>query len=458
MTESYHNPLAGQPQHAPGTEPAPHLVGDAETVATASPSEPDTSDAWLPPVIPEVVSVARQAVLAGILAGSVPGEVEHLSDTTGPDAAWDVLRSCLSVAGAATRALDAIAPLFAPGDVIELRALNPAGGGGLSFCGRLDVPEERAALVDFIDTQNGRWNLYFGANPRIAKLAGTGAAASAAQIAARRSIFLDLDDKDAPANDRRWMRMLDVLRKPKTRPAMIVHTGNGWHVWWRVQEVSGDALAASKVPLAGLMARYGSDNVADLPRVARLPFTVNLPNATKRGRGMVPAFATLRVARHGSTGKGGEAWSLDVAVERLGEVATSFALLGKRGAVASGPSVRTKGGGGAGGDRTPWPAPSADVLRLALSELPNGDDGAFAARADWVELCAAVKGAATAAKIEHEGREAFLNWCDQWGGDPAKNARVWDTCEPRTGWGSVLRVLEDVNPDGYTRVVAAVNA
>ena len=29
--------------------------------------------------------------------------------------------------------MDAIAPAFAPGDVIELRALDPTGGGGMSF-------------------------------------------------------------------------------------------------------------------------------------------------------------------------------------------------------------------------------------------------------------------------------------------------------------------------------------
>ncbi|MGB3249756.1 MAG: hypothetical protein WBB13_11375, partial [Tabrizicola sp.] len=67
---------------------------------------------------------------------------------------------------AAGMALDTIAPAFAPGDVIELRALNPAGGGAASLCGRLDNPADRAALANFIGQHNGRWNLYVGINPR----------------------------------------------------------------------------------------------------------------------------------------------------------------------------------------------------------------------------------------------------------------------------------------------------
>ncbi len=109
-----------------------------------------------------------------------------------------------------------------------------------------------------------------------------------------------------------------------------------------------------------------------------------------------------------------------------------------------------------GGEKTPRPAPSADVLRLLLAELPNAPGGPFDDRGRWVEEAIAIKGASIAAGIEVEGREAFVQWSQKWGGDPDEPGRVWDSLtNPHMGWGRLKRTLRAVNPAGAARVEAA---
>jgi hypothetical protein len=191
---------------------------------------------------------------------------------------------------AAGLALCAIAPAFAPGEVIELRALDPAGGGGLSYCGRLEDPTERAALEAFVRDHIGVRNLYVGCNPRRPDMAGTTQAASAGDIPTRRNIVLDLDKKDAPSVDPDWTRTVETLRA-ELDPPLVLDSGNGFHVWLPIEPVSGPDVVASTASIAAAMARLGADNLSDPPRIVRLPFTLNLPSAAKRARG-----ATVRLA------------------------------------------------------------------------------------------------------------------------------------------------------------------
>jgi hypothetical protein len=199
---------------------------------------------------------------------------------------------------AAGLALDAIAPGFAPGDVIELRALDPAGGGGLSYCGRLEDPTERAALEGFIREHLGLRNIYVGCNPRTpvwkglrgkrigSKLVFPGAE----DVPTRRNIVLDLDTKDAPPTDPDWTQTVETLRT-ELDLLLVLNSGNGFHVWLPIEPVSGPDVAVSACPVSAAMTRLGADNIADPPRIVRLPFSINLPSAAKRKRG-----ATVRLA------------------------------------------------------------------------------------------------------------------------------------------------------------------
>lgn len=185
------------------------------------------------------------------------------------------------------RSLRTTALAFNAGDVTQLGALAPNGGGAWSICGRLHVPQERATLRKFVSQHIGLNNLYFGINPRKPEMAGTTRAGSALDVMARRIVVLDLDLKDAPrgfvdpdwTNTRRALRTLD--------PILELDSGNGFHFWFRIGDLEGSELTASVGMLASAMSRLGADNMADLPRISRLPYTVNIPTKTKRERGAI---------------------------------------------------------------------------------------------------------------------------------------------------------------------------
>jgi hypothetical protein len=350
---------------------------------------------------------------------------------------------------AAGMALAAIAPAFAPGDVIELRAVNPAGQGAASLCGRLDDAAQRAGLESFIGQHNGRWNVYVGINPRRPDMAGTDQKASAPDVVARRVVVLDLDRKDAQAVDPDWTRTLDAVRA--LDPRMVVDSGNGIHVWLPVEATSGPDVDASAVPLAAGMARLGADNMADAPRIIRLPFTVNVPNATKRARG---AVARLAAPLPDFTPKPTVLRPHPLSAARLSveleNVARQLGLPGKGGAAGAAAPSRVASDGG---EKTPHPAPKVDVLRLALTELPNNPGGPFDAREAWVDMAHAIKGASVAGGIEAEGFAAFVQWSQQWGTDADDAGRLWDSiANPHKGWGSIMTALRTLNPAGAARV------
>jgi len=284
-------------------------------------------------------------------------------------------------------------------------------------------------------------------------MAGMSIAASASDVVARRAVVLDLDHKDAPSADPNWTRTVEALRAEVT-PLLVLDSGNGVHVWLDVDAVQGPEVAASAASLGAAMAQIGADNMADPARIIRLPFTPNLPTASKRARGAVvrlaapvPGWNTLPKVMRAKPPRIGDLLS------RLCDIAARLRLPGKGGvgAVSAGSRV------GAGGTpKTGWAAPNADLLRMALVRLPNAPGGAFDAREDWMRVAHAVKGAAQEGGVEAEGREAFVEWSQMWGGDPDEPGRVWDgIAQPHTGWGTLMQVLERVNPAASAEVKEA---
>jgi hypothetical protein len=231
---------------------------------------------------------------------------------------------------------------------------------------------------------------------------------------------------------------------------LVVDSGIGFHAYLAVEELTGDELKDSQRPLGDVMKRLGSDNVADLPRIARLPWTVNLPGASKRKRGAVPVLAKPMKG-----GKGGKAAQrpLDGLCAALTGLADSLGLPG----TGAGSGDASTASAAPGGTKTGHPAPSADILELVARELPNDQRDPVYDRDYWVRVCHAFKGAAIAGGLEAEGREAWLTWSDKWGGDRDEASRVWDTLgKTRTGFGTLMKLLEQRSPTGHARVKAAM--
>lgn len=410
----------------------------------------------------QAVAVLDEADKAGLIRqgdraelGALRGKlaVGLLSDAD----ATEAMARLLAQGPAAEKALDAIAPAFLPGDVIELRTVNPAGGGGPSYCGRLDVPVERAGLEAFFHTHVGRLNIYVGVNPRDASFAGTTRAANAGDIVARRAMLLDFDYFVAPAIDPDWSQTVASLRT--LDPVLVLNSGNGVHVWLDVADVDGTALDATTGPLKAAMARLGSDDMSNLPGIARLPFSVNLPTAAKRGRGNVMRLAVPMPGRGPALPAVLQSPPPTVAAlcATLGDIAVRLALPGK-GAVASSASPSPSRLGANGEEKTPWPAPSAALLRMAVEAIPNG--AGQVDREKWAALGHAIKGAAVAGNCEVDGREIWLEFSDKSPiSDPADAEVRWDGFRnPHVGWGHIMKELEQVNPAGREAVRAAVAA
>jgi hypothetical protein len=428
---SYHD------QNTPPRQGAQSRLAEIGNIAT-----PDDGAAWL--------AVAQDAADAGLIPADRIAHMEGFHALSMVREMQNALSDALAAGCAAGKALRSIEPLFHPGDVIQIKAIDPAGGA-LSLCGDPSRPEHRTELIKFINTHIGRRNLYFGTNPRRTELGGTTQDAKAPDVVARRTAFVDMDNKDADADaDPNWTRTRAELKAEG--PVLLVETGNGFHAHFAVEEATDDALAASVGPLADAMAALGSDNVADLTRIARLPWTVNLPKDNKRARGAVPALARpVDLTNPSSAPRPVEALCAD-----LKDVATRLALPGRKsgtGGDCAPASART-------GEKTGWAAPSADLLHMAMDEMPN--DGPFDDRDDWMRLAHAVKGAAMAGGIEAEGREIWLGWCRRWkdGGDVEEDAAAWDSITgPHTGWGTVMQTLEQHNPAGGERIrLAGVQA
>ena len=404
---------------------------------------PDETTAWL--------SVARQGAEGGLIGQAWADALPQMSEMLGPERVPGMVADQLARVGAAEAALGAISPLFEPGDVTELRALNPAGGPVESRCGDVHNPEDRGKLADFVRGHNGHRNLYFGVNPRNETLRGTSTQGGAEDVVARRTVFVDMDRKDAPDVDPDWSRTRAELEA--LSPVLIVETGNGFHAHFRIEPQTGDALQTNGGPLGDAEARLGSDPVSDLPRIARLPWTVNLPTNSKRRRGAVPALARP----HGPAAGDGHAQTVQTLCTEFEGIADRLSLPGRT--TGTGASS-----GAQGGEKTPWAAPSMDLLRMLLDELPNGgpnESSPFDDYKDWKGVCLSVLGAARAGRLdEGEARDAFLKWTEKWGGDPQQALEDWNLAaradsQPRSGWGKLKKMLEVTNPAGHARVKAA---
>lgn len=366
----------------------------------------------------------------GLRAGKMP-----------PPVAYASILGAINCGIAAEQALTSLEALYAPDDVIELRALAPTGGA-VSFNGRLK--RDRNGLLSFIREHNGSRNLYLSINPRHADMAGTARPASADQAVMRRHVVLDFDNKDAPSADPDWTRTVTAL---STDAAMVVRSGNGTHVWFAIDPVDGADVATTTAPLAGAMAALGADNMADPPRIIRLPFTINIPTPTKRSRGAKLALAYVQAQAQGTV----SARPVADLVEYLRTQAVSLGLPGKQGVVGS---LNAGQGGKSSGIQFPpemLRAPAIELLTSAIALLPNNDN---MDRDTMVHLFHAVKGAAEGTGFEAEARDAALAWAGSWtGSDADHDARAYDGIRhTHTGWQHVRAMLGEHNPAGIAQI------
>lgn len=106
-----------------------------------------------------------------------------------------------------------------------------------------------------------------------------------ADVTKARALFLDIDagqfTKDGATRDEALAKASAVVDDAMTcgaEPTMVVQTGNGYHVWWRIKD---GAIAVKDIPmwLKALIKRFGSDpSIHDIQRVMRVPGFLHVKN------------------------------------------------------------------------------------------------------------------------------------------------------------------------------------
>lgn len=376
-------------------------------------------------------AIRMRDTAAALRAGTVPVAVGYAAML------WAIRRG-----PAVERALATLGARYAPDDVIELRAVAP-GGGAVSFNGRLG--RERDQMAAFIREHNGQRNVYHGINPRRTELAGSAVAASAGDVVGRRYVVLDFDNKDAPDVDPDWGKTVEALA---AAALMVSNSGNGGHVNLLTEPVEGADVAATTAALADAMAAVGADNMADPPRIIRLPFTINIPTKTKRARGSKLALA------HVVQGPNLDAPRRSVAdlVQHLYDTAQRLGLPGRQNGTTGN---ATRGATGT----VPLPpemrrVPALTLLEATLALLPNNES---MDRDFMLRLFHAVKGAADGTGFEFEAMAAVLAWAARWHiSDPDHDARAYDGIRDArfAGWPHVRAMLREHNPAGFAQIEA----
>jgi hypothetical protein len=155
-------------------------------------------------------------------------------------------------------------------------------------------------MNEFIGTHSGRRNLYYSVNPTRTKMKDK---ASKEDIAAIEYMLADLDPRDDETPKAAKARYLAALETHKPAPTVIIDSGNGINVLFKLAEpivlpdpttpewkqIVTDVEQRQKA-MERLGGKAGTQNI---DRILRLPGTTNLPNKVKREKGRVECQTSL---------------------------------------------------------------------------------------------------------------------------------------------------------------------
>jgi hypothetical protein len=157
--------------------------------------------------------------------------------------------------------------------------------------------EDEADLQEFIAKHNGVDNLYFQVNqPR-------GYPRKKPEKSEMKTAWFLHVDADAPkvpgsTPDEALVRVKEfkdaILNKIVTyplKPTTIIDSGNGYHIYWRIEPVelgTPEAIEAVESRNSALISFFGGDrSCRDVSRIMRVAGTVNIATRTKRAAGLV---------------------------------------------------------------------------------------------------------------------------------------------------------------------------
>jgi hypothetical protein len=226
-----------------------------------------------------------------------------------------------------------------PNLVLSARPVDPKTGKEGAFVTKaFRAPIDWAEVHKWILVRQGRSNLWFSVNdvtPQDKK-------SEKKDVQHINAFHIDSDARlDEPQADAR-ARISKLMQAYDPKPSAIIFSGNGCQAFWLLAEpieIGGDEAKAEDAE------RYNRQLIADLDgdagthnadRIMRCPYTVNLPNVKKRGKGREVALAEIiddNMARHPLSAFK-QAAPVDKPEEAAGATARTLAVKIERSAVA----------------------------------------------------------------------------------------------------------------------------
>lgn len=140
----------------------------------------------------------------------------------------------------------------------------------------------------FIETHNNKRNLYYSVNEPEPDAPDN--KLSKHHIKKINAVWLDADPhKDLPLESERerLAEFAAELRTSSNPPTYITDSGGGIQAFWLLDtplDATKDNIVDAESLGRGLAEQYNTDFVQNIDRIMRIPFTVNIPSAKKKGR------------------------------------------------------------------------------------------------------------------------------------------------------------------------------
>jgi len=146
---------------------------------------------------------------------------------------------------------------------LDLRAIRKGEHARQGFY----LPTDHGGIKAWIASNKG-FNLYFGVATR------DGKAGTKENIIAIPALFVDLDFKRLPGEEAGAIKVLESF---PFYPTIIVHSGGGYHCYWKLREPEGkESIDRIEAIHRGITARLGSDTGSvDASHILRIPNTKN---------------------------------------------------------------------------------------------------------------------------------------------------------------------------------------
>lgn len=166
---------------------------------------------------------------------------------------------------------------------IETQAFPPGPSGEVDW----------RAVFSWVDSRNGKANLYFLVNPLREPKNNK---ASRTDLAALVALHIDVDVRVGEDQAEGIARIVTTFNSYKVPPSLITSSGGGAQAFWLLDPplaLDGTKEAAEDAKLFNVQIErdLDGDHCHNIDRIMRLPGTVNIPNALKIKKGRKPALA-----------------------------------------------------------------------------------------------------------------------------------------------------------------------